>query len=122
MLAETLSCLIFVPVDVVKERLQIQRGNGSGGHHGDSSYKGSWDGLKTIWRVEGTRGIYRGYGATLLSFGPFSALYFMFYEELKSRAGLGASPAVTIANSCASGALAAWLTSPLDLVKLRMQV
>ena len=30
----------------------------------------------------------QGYGATLLSFGPFSAFYFLFYEQFKQ---LGAS-------------------------------
>jgi len=34
-------------------------------------------------RTEGLRGIYKAYAATVLSFGPFSALYFMFYEKLK---------------------------------------
>ena len=29
------------------------------------------------------RGIYKAYGATVMSFGPFSALYFMFYEYFK---------------------------------------
>lgn len=27
--------------------------------------------------------MYRAYFATVLSFGPFSALYFMFYEHMK---------------------------------------
>ena len=34
-------------------------------------------------RTEGIRGLYRAYGATVMSFGPFSALYFLFYEKLK---------------------------------------
>jgi hypothetical protein len=34
-------------------------------------------------RTEGARGLYRAYGATVMSFGPFSALYFMFYEYAK---------------------------------------
>ena len=32
------------------------------------------------------RGLYRAYGATVMSFGPFSALYFLFYEKFKERA------------------------------------
>ncbi len=28
----------------------------------------------------------QGYGATILAFGPFSALYFMIYEQLKTQA------------------------------------
>jgi len=27
--------------------------------------------------------MYKAYGATVFSFGPFSALYFMFYETIK---------------------------------------
>ena len=34
-------------------------------------------------KTEGARGLYRAYGATVMSFGPFSALYFMFYEYAK---------------------------------------
>jgi hypothetical protein len=41
--------------------------------------------LRSIFREEGVRGVYRGYGATLFSFGPFSALYFVFYEEVSAR-------------------------------------
>ena len=39
--------------------------------------------MKQIVKVEGVRGLYRAYGATVMSFGPFSALYFLFYEKLK---------------------------------------
>ena len=47
-------------------------------------YKNSFQAVKIIAREEGIRGIYRGYAATLLSFGPFSALYFTFYEEVST--------------------------------------
>lgn len=142
MLAETVSCIIYVPVDVVKERMQVQR-KASIGYH----YNGSWDALRQIAKAEGMRGIYKGYGATLASFGPFSALYFMFYEQCKyqSREFIsrrrnqqkdtttsidlqkpikdGDLPLVhLIACSAGAGALASWLTSPLDMAKLRLQV
>jgi hypothetical protein len=32
---------------------------------------------------EGIKGLYRAYAATVFSFGPFSALYFMLYEHIK---------------------------------------
>jgi hypothetical protein len=71
-LAETVACLIYVPVDVIKERLQIQ-------HRNDLvQYKGGWDALVKISKTEGLMGIYKGYGATLASFGPFSALVSLF--------------------------------------------
>jgi inorganic pyrophosphatase/solute carrier family 25 iron transporter 28/37 len=72
--AEGMSCSVFVPTDVVKERLQV------------GLYKSSADALKQILTQEGFRGLYKGYGASMLSFGPFSALYFAFYEGLKQHA------------------------------------
>lgn len=71
---------MFVPVDVVKERLQVQR---KGVTDPSMNYKGSVDAVRTIMRNEGLRGIYKGYGATLLSFGPFSAFHFLFYETVR---------------------------------------
>jgi len=48
-------------------------------------YHSDFDAIKQILRSEGVWGIYKAYGATVFSFGPFSALYFMFYEKLKGR-------------------------------------
>jgi Mitochondrial carrier protein len=75
--AETISCIIFVPVDVIKERRQVQANMNS------YKYKGDIDAFRQILKTEGLRGLYRAYGATVGSFGPFSALYFMFYEHIK---------------------------------------
>lgn len=148
-LAEAVTCIIYVPVDVVKERMQVQQtinvasSNLSGkGTPQKNQYKGSWDALRQITRTEGMRGIYRGYWATLGSFGPFSALYFMFYEQCKtwskeyihgqSQAKNSESKHAVkdgdlplfhlAACSAGAGALASWLTSPLDMAKLRLQV
>ena len=77
--AEALSCFIFVPADVVKERLQVQHSK----KYELTQYKNSFHSITTILKQEGVSGIYKGYGATLLSFGPFSALYFVFYEKMK---------------------------------------
>ena len=44
------------------------------------------DAIRQVMRTEGTRGLYRAYGATVMSFGPFSALYFLFYEKFKEAA------------------------------------
>ncbi|KAG5183809.1 mitochondrial carrier domain-containing protein [Tribonema minus] len=133
MVAETVCCLIYVPVDVVKERLQIQSSA-----RGEQAYRGSLHALRTIMRNEGLGGIYKGYAATLLSFGPYSALYFMAYEEAKNVARrmlqIPSPPHGTLepqqalpftATLCASAAAAAgasFLTNPLDMCKLRLQV
>lgn len=42
------------------------------------------DAIQKILKSEGVVGLYRAYGATVASYGPFSAFYFMFYEKLKS--------------------------------------
>lgn len=39
--------------------------------------------IAQIVKDEGIMGIYRGYGATLVSFGTFSSIYFLVYEKLK---------------------------------------
>lgn len=146
MLAEALACIIYVPVDVVKERMQVQRSSNLSIQGASQNYQGSWDALQKIMRTEGMRGIYKGYGATLASFGPFSALYFMFYERCKlcsteylhglsqytdkqnnggstTRVEGGDLPLLhLVACSAGAGALASWLTSPLDMAKLRLQV
>ena len=46
-------------------------------------YLGDVDAFRQILKTEGLRGLYRAYGATVGSFGPFSALYLMFYEQIK---------------------------------------
>lgn len=58
-------------------------------------------------------------------FGPFSALFFMFYEKIK-KAVIKDEKKPTIPESiiCSSGAgaLAGFITTPLDMVKMRMQI
>jgi hypothetical protein len=131
MIAETFSCVLWVPIDVTKERLQIQEKAGKGVP--TTNYKGSIDAVHTILRTEGFRGIYKGYGATVASFGPFSAFYFMFYEQIKSTSinlyyGTNSDKIrdppfwLHLINSSTASMLASFVTNPLDLVKLRLQV
>jgi hypothetical protein len=46
-------------------------------------YSNDVDAIRQVLRSEGLRGLYRAYGATVMSFGPFSAFYFLFYEKMK---------------------------------------
>jgi len=123
-LAEAVSCVLWVPIDVSKEQLQTQSELKA------SRHSGSWNALNNIVQERGIAGLYRGYGATLASFGPMSALYFAFYEQFKRLSCFGnvkdLNPSqawfATMAISSAAGGMAAVLTTPLDLVKMRLQV
>lgn len=125
--AESHSCVFWVPIDVIKERLQVQSTFAQRGYN----YKGPLDAIFSIARDEGLfRGIYRGYGATLMSFGPFSAFYLMFYEQAKLfwKFQLQVSedkemPLWAFAVGAGfSGAVASFITNGLDMAKLRIQV
>jgi hypothetical protein len=111
--AEAISCVMWVPIDVTKERLQVQ----SVLPKGSRRYTSSAHAFTTILQREGLGGLYRGYAATLQSFGPFSALYFATYEQSKAtvtvlhgghldrRCGTAAQPlrgAVSNVNLCAA--------------------
>lgn len=131
--AEAAACIVFVPVDVIKERLQVQKLglSASSGSLGSTppSYAGSLDALRVISRTEGLFGLYKGYYATLASFGPFSALYFAFYEQARKAVAACAGkpdpkslpPALTLLASASAGTAASVVTCPLDLAKLRLQ-
>lgn len=119
MFAEFVSCAIFVPIDVIKERLQVQS------NLNIYNYKGGADAFKIIMRTEGIRGIYKAYGATVASFGPFSALYFALYEKFKfmtvgEQKEIGFWPSLLCAGI--AGSIASVVTNPLDMAKVRMQV
>lgn len=117
-LAETVSCVVWVPIDVVKERLQVQGPDVRG------RYSGSVDGLRTVLRNERLFGLYKGYFSTLASFGPFSAVYFVALEFFRTYIDpLGFSP---FTSSLICGALgntvASVVTNPFEVVKCRIQV
>mmetsp|Transcript_2136 Transcript_2136/g.4097 ORF Transcript_2136/g.4097 Transcript_2136/m.4097 type:complete len:201 (+) Transcript_2136:373-975(+) len=122
-MAETVSCVLWVPIDVVKERLQVQSDL-------NTQYRGNLDAVRTIWKSEGWNGIYKGYGATIISFGPFTAIFLMLSERFKVMAMdyLNAKSEkdvpfwMFVCTGASSGAIASILTNPLDKAKLRLQV
>jgi len=73
----------------------------------------------------GIRGLYKGTAATLLRDVPFSMIYFPGYAYLKTlfadAKGETGSGRVLVA-SCISGAVAASLVTPADVIKTRLQM
>ena len=116
--AEACSCVFWVPIDVTKERLQQQAPAVAG------RYQSSFHAITTILREEKLRGLYKGYFATLGSFGPFSAVFFTFYEifsQFLIQYNLNSFYHNLIA-AFAGNLIASISTNPLELVKTRIQV
>ncbi|KAH9949835.1 S-adenosylmethionine transporter [Amylocystis lapponica] len=116
---EIAACLIRVPTEVIKTRTQTS----SYGTLAQSSFAAA----KRVLADEGVRGLYRGFGSTIMREIPFTSLQFPLYELLKKRLSrsLGRDPLypheAAICGSFA-GAVAAALTTPLDVLKTRVML
>uniref|UniRef100_K3X8A2 Mitochondrial carrier protein n=1 Tax=Globisporangium ultimum (strain ATCC 200006 / CBS 805.95 / DAOM BR144) TaxID=431595 RepID=K3X8A2_GLOUD len=126
MAAQAVSCVLWVPIDVIKQRMQVQT-QARAGANPSIYYRSTAHAMQMIAKTEGVRGFYKGFVASMVSFGPYSSLYFMLYEKNKAmaKAYLGAEhlpPQFTLAGAALASATASFLTNPLDLVKLRIQV
>ncbi|KAE8221594.1 hypothetical protein CF319_g5072 [Tilletia indica] len=131
--AEAAACLIRVPTEVIKSRQQTVA-------YGASTT--TRQALKLIlFEGGGLRALYRGYGSTIAREIPFTCIQFPLYEGIKAQfaasntrradlstatAGASAQHALplwqaALSGSCA-GAIAAALTTPLDVVKTRIML
>ncbi|KAH8891398.1 mitochondrial carrier [Thozetella sp. PMI_491] len=109
------------PLEIVKIRLQVQ---GEVAKTVDGAPKRS-----AMWIVRnlGLVGLYKGASACLLRDVPFSAIYFPTYSHLKKDL-FGESPTkkLGVVQLLTAGAIAgmpaAYLTTPCDVIKTRLQV
>lgn len=116
--ATVASDTVFTPMDMVKQRLQLA----------DSPYFGVWDCMKRVLREEGLRAFYASYRTTVLMNAPFTAVHFSTYEAAK-KGLMEISPesanderlVVHATAGALAGALAAFVTTPLDVVKTQLQ-
>eukprot|EP00850_Spirogloea_muscicola_P018083 SM000162S02361 [mRNA] locus=s162:179804:181597:+ [translate_table: standard] len=117
-LATIASDAVFTPMDVVKQRLQLRR----------SPYRGVLDCFSRILREEGVRALYASYKTTVIMNVPFTAVHFATYEAAKKLL-MEVSPKavdeeqllIHVTAGGLSGALAGAITTPLDVVKTRLQ-
>ncbi|KAG5866850.1 hypothetical protein JTB14_020670 [Gonioctena quinquepunctata] len=113
--ARVISASIVSPMELIRTKMQSER----------LSYFEIGQALKFLVKQDGIRGLWKGIFPTLYRDVPFSAIYWMNYEALKSF--LGASnnqPSfwVSFIAGALSGGIAATFTTPFDVVKTHQQI
>lgn len=99
--------VVMCPVELVKVRLQL-----------DSSLN-----VTKVIRELGLRGAYNGYSATFMRDTCFAAIYFTLYDAAKKQFNIveGSSIGMSLLAASAAGIPAAYVTTPLDMLKTRLQ-
>lgn len=73
-LAEALSLTIYVPIDIITQRLQLS----------ENSSKNVRKLAKQIYKEKGITEFYKGFGVTVLTLGIGSATWWLCYEQFKA--------------------------------------
>jgi solute carrier family 25 protein 38 len=94
---------------------------------------------KDIFRTEGLRGFFSGFGATAMRDAPYAGLYVVFYEQSKKRLSLlvqevplagevpvgmrsSTSASINFGSGMLAAGLATAITNPFDAIKTRIQL
>lgn len=128
-LGDLVSSVVYVPSEVLKTRLQLQGRYNNPFFQSGYNYKHLRDSVSTIVRKEGWQTLFFGYKATLARDLPFSALQFAFYEKFRQWAfavekktmGQDLSIFSEVLTGASAGGLAGVITTPLDVIKTRVQ-
>lgn len=126
--------LVWTPVDVISQRLMVQGGQGGLA----TKYTGGIDAFRTIMKLDGVRGLYRGFGMSVLTYAPSNALWWASYCVTQRSIWMslgyrGKDGELCVPNSAMlvgvqglsaafAGGFAAVVTTPFDTVKTRIQV
>jgi len=108
--------LIMYPLDVVKTRLQLQKGTGK--------YTSVLQTFRTIAKEEGPLNLYRGILSPIMAEAPKRAVKFAANEQYKpmfaDKEGRLSNKGAAYAGACA-GATEAVINCPFEVVKIRLQ-
>ncbi|ORX48744.1 mitochondrial carrier [Hesseltinella vesiculosa] len=119
--ARAMTALVVSPMELFRTRLQSSEGMGG--------FNDAWLGVTKMVRQEGVLTLWRGLLPTMLRDVPFSAIYWMMYEEMKNQCLDKENPLTgwqqfqfSFFAGATSGTVAAVVTTPMDVIKTRRQV
>ncbi|KAJ1414344.1 Mitochondrial substrate/solute carrier [Sesbania bispinosa] len=130
MVSNLVSCVYFVPLDVICQRLMVQ------GLPGTVCCRGPFDVICRVVKAEGIRGLYRGFGLTAVTQSPASALWWGSYgaaqhiiwrslgykDEMENKPSQVEMMTVQATAGMVAGACSSVITTPIDTVKTCLQV
>lgn len=129
--AEMASCLVLAPAEVIKQNAQMLQNDSHGvGRSGSST---SLQAFRQLTGDGVSRRLFTGYTALLARNLPFTALQFPIFEHVratywKSRGSGSREPGLietglaTGLSAGSAGSIAAFITTPSDVVKTRMML
>ncbi|KAK0671170.1 mitochondrial carrier domain-containing protein [Cercophora samala] len=118
--ARSFAGFILMPLTVLKVRYESTL------YHYNSLPRAALD----IYRHEGLRGFFAGFGATAIRDAPYAGLYILFYEQSKKhlsnvymdKSGNGGATTINFASAIFSGVVCSAISNPFDAVKTRIQL
>ncbi|CAM8990083.1 hypothetical protein QQ045_007219 [Rhodiola kirilowii] len=140
--------LVWTPVDVISQRLMVQGGcNVKNLSASSCKYLNGFDAFRKIIQTDGPRGLYRGFGISILTYAPSNAVWWASYSVAQRLVwgGIGyhickktdentengintykpdskTVIAVQGVSAAMAGGVSALITMPLDTIKTRLQV
>lgn len=111
---EVAACIVRVPTEIVKQRTQAGR------------YSHASVAIRDILSTCGVPGLFRGFTSTLVREIPFALVQFPLYEQFKLQLARTLErkpqPWESALAGSAAGAIAAAVTTPLDVAKTRIML
>ncbi|KAK8602442.1 hypothetical protein V6N13_057928 [Hibiscus sabdariffa] len=139
--------LVWTPIDVVSQRLMVQGYNDINSSKNVNPnvnfcrYRNGLDALRKILHADGPKGLYRGFGISILTYAPSNAVWWASYSVAHKLiwSGIGCSMckkdgsggfrpdskalvAVQGLSAAMASGVSALITMPLDTIKTRLQV
>lgn len=121
-IAGAIGATAVYPIDMVKTRMQNQRGGGP------QLYANSIDCFKQIYRHEKFRGLYRGLVPQLIGVAPEKAIKLVTNDYLRELFGESAGEEgeiyfpLEVLAGMGAGASQVVFTNPIEIVKIRLQI